>query len=52
MNGDDVVVGTGFLVTRDVPNESIVVGSPSCIVGKVDMIKRKSDFYTRPRFIS
>ena len=48
--GDDVIIGTGSLVTSDVENESIVVGSPARIVGKVDMIKRKSNFYTRAKF--
>jgi len=43
--GDDVVIGTGSLVTRDVPNESIILGSPARIVGKVDMNKRKSNDY-------
>jgi acetyltransferase-like isoleucine patch superfamily enzyme len=48
--GDDVVIGSGALVTADIPNESIVVGSPARVVGKVDMTKRKANFYTRSKF--
>lgn len=33
--GNEVVVGAGAVVTRDVPNNSLVVGNPAHIVGQI-----------------
>ena len=39
--GDNVIVGAGVVVARDVPAHSIVVGSPSRVVGKLsDYVER------------
>lgn len=45
--GDDVVIGAGTLVNKDIPDESIVVGVPGRIIGKVDINKRSNDFWCR-----
>lgn len=39
--GNDVIIGAGTVVTRNIPNDSIVVGNPGRIIGK------KSDFIER-----
>jgi acetyltransferase-like isoleucine patch superfamily enzyme len=33
--GDEVVVGAGAVVTRDVPNNSLVLGNPAQVVGHI-----------------
>ena len=32
--GDDVIVGAGSVVTRDIPSNSIVAGNPARVIGK------------------
>lgn len=32
--GDDVIVGAGSVVTRDIPSNSIVAGNPAKVIGK------------------
>lgn len=41
--GDDVIVAAGSVVTKDVPNNSIVAGNPARIIGK------KSDYIDKHR---
>ena len=50
--GDDVVIGAGSLVTRDIPKESIVAGVPGRIIRNIDMEKRNSSFYCRRKLLS
>lgn len=45
--GDDVVIGAGTLVNKDLPNESVAVGVPCRIINKVDMDKRNKFFHSR-----
>ena len=41
--GENAIVGAGSVVTKDVPANSIVVGNPAKVIGKVgDMIKSGS----------
>lgn len=39
--GDDVIIGAGSVVTRDIPNNSVAVGNPARVIGKT------SDFISR-----
>ena len=41
--GDDVIIGAGSLVTKDIPNDSIVAGNPAKIIG------RTSEFVDREK---
>lgn len=39
--GDDVIVGAGYVVTKDIPNNSIVAGNPARVIGKTsDFIEK------------
>jgi len=40
--GKDTLIGAGSIVNRDVPDQSIVVGNPGKVVGKVDRITFKN----------
>ena len=50
--GNDVVIGAGSLVTKDVPNETIVAGVPSKIIRNIDMAKRNASFFCRRKLLS
>lgn len=50
--GDDVVIGAGTLVTKDIPKESIVAGVPGHIIRNVDMEKRNLSFFSRRKLLS
>lgn len=39
--GNDVIIGAGTVVSRDIPDNSIVVGNPSRIIGKASEFKEK-----------
>ena len=41
--GDDVIIGAGSVVTKDIPNDSVVVGNPARVIGKT------SEFITREK---
>lgn len=45
--GDDVVVGAGALVTKDVLAGSVVAGVPAKVIKMVDVEKRGKSFYSR-----
>ena len=32
--GDDVIIGAGSVVTKDIPDDSVVVGNPARVIGK------------------
>lgn len=34
--GDNVVIGSGSIVTKDIPSNSIAVGNPACVIKKND----------------
>lgn len=34
--GDNVVIGAGSIVTKDIPNDSVAVGNPACVVKVLD----------------
>ena len=40
--GNDVIIGAGSVVTKDIPDDSVVVGNPARVVGKTsDFIERE-----------
>lgn len=39
--GNDVIIGAGAVVTKSVPNNSIIGGNPAKIIGKVDEFEKK-----------
>ena len=42
--GDDVIVGAGSVVTKDIPDNSVVAGNPAKVIGKTsDFIAREKD---------
>ena len=45
--GDNVVIGAGSVVTKDIPNSVIAVGNPCRVVRKITDDDR--DFYYRDR---
>jgi len=50
--GDDVVVGAGSVVTRDIPARSVAAGNPARVVSSLDefLEKRRREMETSPRF--
>jgi acetyltransferase-like isoleucine patch superfamily enzyme len=50
--GDDVVIGAGSLVTKDISKESIVAGVPGRIIRNIDMEQRNLSFYCRRKLFS
>ncbi|MBK7046998.1 MAG: acyltransferase [bacterium] len=50
--GDDVIIGSGSIVTRDVPSNSVAVGNPARIICTCTdfMMKREADMEKYPRF--
>lgn len=46
--GENSVIGANSLVTKDVPSNSVVVGSPAKIVKKVDELKCFKSFFKKP----
>lgn len=43
--GDNVIIGANAVVTKSVPNESIVVGNPGRIVGTVSELESRIEKY-------
>ncbi|EJT6165230.1 acyltransferase [Clostridium perfringens] len=39
--GSDVIIGAGTVVNRDIPDDSIVVGNPARIIGKVSEFEER-----------
>ena len=50
--GDNVIVGAGTIVSKDIPDNSIVVGSPMRIIGTYDdnVCKNLKNISTCPKF--
>jgi maltose O-acetyltransferase len=50
--GDDVIVGAGSVVPRDVPPGTVVAGSPAAVVGSTEDHARRhrEELQQRPRF--
>ncbi|MFC0216463.1 acyltransferase [Paenibacillus chartarius] len=48
--GNDVIVAAGSIVTRDIPDNSIVAGNPARIIGKTSdyMEKHRENLKTKP----
>ena len=43
--GDDVIIGAGSVVTKDIPSNSIVAGNPAKIIGKTsDFVNKHKEF--------
>lgn len=43
--GHDVVIAAGSIVTKDVPDYSVVAGNPARIVGNTkDLLKKRLDY--------
>ena len=39
--GPNAIIGAGSIITKDVPEGSIVGGNPAKVIGKVDDLKKK-----------
>lgn len=50
--GEDVIIGAGSVVSKDVPNDSIVLGNPMTIMGKASyyMEKHRNNMKVLPTF--
>lgn len=50
--GNDVIVGAGAVVTKDVPNNSIVAGNPAKVIGNTQdyIAKHKNSINKKPTF--
>lgn len=50
--GDDVIVGAGSVVTRDIPSRSVACGNPAAVTGTIDdyLARRQREFEKLPRF--
>ena len=46
--GENSIVGANSVVTKDVPADSVVIGSPAKVVKKVDELKCFKDFFKKP----
>ena len=44
--GDNVVIGAGSIVTKDIPSNSVVAGNPAKVIGDIDKLynKRKNKY--------
>ena len=40
--GNNVVIGAGSVVSRDIPDNSVAVGNPCCIIGTYENFKKKN----------
>lgn len=40
--GNNVIIGTGSTVTKDIPDNSVVVGTPARVIGSFDDYVKKS----------
>ncbi len=47
--GDNVVIGAGSIVNRDVPSNSVAAGVPARVVGTVEAYREKVDPYLVPK---
>ena len=50
--GDDVVIGAGSVVTRDIPDGVIACGNPCRVIGKMEEFieRKKTEMYRLPKF--
>jgi len=46
--GENSIVGANSIVTKDVPDNSVVVGNPAKVVKKVDELKCFKEFFKKP----
>ena len=47
--GDNVFIGAGSLVNKDIPNNSVAVGNPCKVIGKFDeFVKKRQSERTYP----
>ncbi|MBM3253428.1 MAG: transferase [Candidatus Omnitrophica bacterium] len=46
--GFDSLVGAGSVVTKDVPNNTVVAGNPARVINSVDKLKCAPGFFKRP----
>lgn len=47
--GDDVIVGAGTVVSKDIPSDSVVVGNPAKIIGKKSKLISKHKKYLKEK---
>ena len=45
--GKDCIIGSGSIVTRDIPDGSVAVGVPAKVIGKTDKIVEKYKKYSK-----
>ena len=46
--GENSIVGANSLVTKNVPPNSVVIGSPAKVIKKVDELKCFKGFFKKP----
>ena len=49
--GDDVIIGAGSIVNKDIPSDSIAVGNPVRVIGRVSDYIKKNKIQMTPNIV-